>query len=235
MSEPISLTVLFGVSKATADISIRIAKSLKLIESIESKIDLLTQVEFNAAWKTLLQACNSSSLDEQKSVLINNARESFTKATCLEKGERLFYTYLGLAICHYLLDDMNNVKTALLEAAKVSIYKDIYIQERDLSLGFNKYGINSIINSYNPVNMLNLIKGIFAYPLLLGQKTEIQKYNKSKSDLITHILKKINAEQQMITLVTKANQPSVVFTSLESKSLELINLQKQCLEIITNI
>ncbi|MHC0068133.1 hypothetical protein ACWATR_35475 [Nostoc sp. UIC 10890] len=235
MSEPITLTALFGASKATADISIRIAKSLKLIESIESKVDLLTQVEFNAAWKTLLQACNSSSSDEQKSVLINNARESFTNATCLEKGERLFYTYLGLAICHYLLDDVNNVKTALIEATKVSIYKDIYQQRRDSYLGFNKYGINSIINSYNPVNMLNLIKGIFAYPLLLAQKTEIQKYNKSKSDLIDHILRKINAEQQMIIMVTRTNQPSVIFTSLESKSLELINLQKQCIKIISNI
>jgi hypothetical protein len=235
MSEPISLTVLFGASKGFIDISIRLAKALKLIESIESQLDLLTQVEFNAAWKTLFQACNSSSSDEQKSVLINNARIGFTKATCLEKGERLFYTYLGLAICDYLLDDMNNVKTALIEATKISIYKDIYQQERDLSLGFNKYGINSIINSYNPANMLNLIKGIFAYPLLVAHKTEIKKYNKSKSDLITHILKKINAEQQMIIMVTKANQPSVVFTTLESKSLELINLQKQCLEIIANI
>ncbi|ODH02427.1 hypothetical protein A4S05_24480 [Nostoc sp. KVJ20] len=97
MSEPISLTALFfGASKGVVGISIRIAKSLKLIESIESKVDLLTQVEFNAAWKTLLQACNSSSYDEQKSILINDARDSFTKANCFEKGERLFYTYLGL-------------------------------------------------------------------------------------------------------------------------------------------
>ncbi|MHC5676363.1 hypothetical protein [Nostoc sp.] len=81
--------------------------------------------------------------------------------------------------------------------------------------------------------MLNLI--IFAYPLFLVQKTEVQTYNKSKSDLIHHILKKINAEEQIITMVTKANQPSVLFINLESKSLELINLQKQFLEIITNI
>ncbi|MBE8969819.1 hypothetical protein IQ277_27450 [Nostocales cyanobacterium LEGE 12452] len=83
--------------------------------------------------------------------------------------------------------------------------------------------------------MVNLIKGIFSYPLLKIQKIEIQKYNKSKSDLIHHILRKINAEEKIITLVRKVNQPSVVFTSLESKSLELINLQKQCLKIITNI
>ncbi|OYE01930.1 hypothetical protein [Nostoc sp. 'Peltigera membranacea cyanobiont' 232] len=112
MSEPITLTALFGACKATADISIKLAKALKLTESIESRLDCLIQVEFNAARKTLLEACNSSSSDEQKSVLINDARKSFTKATDLEKGERLFYAYLGLAICHYLLDDINNVKTA---------------------------------------------------------------------------------------------------------------------------
>ena len=235
MSEPISLMAFFGASKGVVGISIRIAKSLKLIESIESKVDLLTQVEFNTAWKTLIQACNSSSSDEQKSFIINDARDSFTKATCLEKRERLFYTYLGLAICHYLTDDINNVKTALIEATKVSIYKDFYQQTRDSYLGFNKYGINTVINSYNPVNMVNLIKGLFAYPLLKVQKIEIQIYNKSKSDSTHHILRKINAEEKIITLITKANQPSVVFTTLESNSLELINLQKQCIEIITNI
>ncbi|MBE8971365.1 hypothetical protein IQ277_35810, partial [Nostocales cyanobacterium LEGE 12452] len=125
MSEPISLTALFGASKGVVAISIRIAKFLKLIESIESKVDHLMQVEFNAAWKTLLQVCNSSSSDEQK---FFDARDSFTKATCLEKGERLFYTYLGLAICHYLIDDISNVKIALLEATKVSIYKNMYQQ-----------------------------------------------------------------------------------------------------------
>lgn len=68
MTEPISLTALFGASKATVDISIKLAKSLKLIESIESKLDLLMQVEFNAAWKTLIQACNSSASKQQRDI-----------------------------------------------------------------------------------------------------------------------------------------------------------------------
>lgn len=115
---------------------------------------------------------------------------------------------------------------------KISIYKDIYQQETDSSLGFNNYTFSSIRNGYNPAYMLNLIKGISAYPLLLAQKTEIQRYNKYQSDLIPDIYKKINAEK-IITMVTKTNQPSVVFKNLESKSLELIKLQKKCLEIIT--
>lgn len=232
MSEPISLTALFGASKGVVGISIRIAKSLKLIESIESKVDLLMQVEFDAAWEILVQGCNSSASEQQRNILINDARRGFTKATKFEKGERLFYAYLGLAICHDLLDDINNVKPALIEATKISIYKDIYQQDINLYLGFNKYGVSSIANSYNPAYILNLIKGISAYPLLLAQRLEIQRSNKSKSNLIGDISKKINIEEKMIIRVTKANQPSVVFKKLESKSLELINLQKQCLEII---
>ncbi|MBW4558204.1 MAG: hypothetical protein KME59_20185 [Trichormus sp. ATA11-4-KO1] len=235
MSEPISLTVFFGASKGIFDISIRLAQAFKLIESIESKIDQLIEVDFNAAWKTLLQAYNSSSSNKQKSVLVHDARTGFTKATCLEKGERLFYAYLGLAICHNLLNDNNNVKTALLEAAKVSIYNDIYRQERNSSLGFNKYVFNSFINNYNPETTLNIVKSILSYPLILEQKKEIKKYNKSKSNLINDIYKKINAEEKMIIWETETNQPSDLFKNLESKLLGLISLQKECLEIINEL
>ena len=232
-TEPISLTALFGASKGVVDISIKLAKSLKLIASIESKLDLLMQVEFNAAWKTLIQACNSSASKQQRDILINDARNGFTKGTLIEKGERLFYAHLGLGICHYLLDDINNVKTAFLEATKISIYKDIYLQERDSYWGFNKYGIDSIKNTYNLENMLNTVKSIFTYPLLLKYKAELKKYNQSNKKL-KDISSKINAEEQMIIMVTKMYKPSNTFKTLESKSLEFIRLQKECLDIIVN-
>ncbi|MEA5553274.1 hypothetical protein VB713_20245 [Anabaena cylindrica UHCC 0172] len=235
MSDPITLTTFFGISKAGGDIFIKISQALGLIESIESKLDCLMQVEFNAAWKTLIQACNSSALEQQRDILINDARNGFNKATCIQKGEKLFSAYLGLAICHYLLNDMNNVKAALLEATKISIYSDIYLQERDSSFGFNKYGVDSAIKSYNHVYILNLIKGIFAYPLVSAQTKEIKKYNKFKTNSVRDIAKKINAERKIITLVTKAEQPSDVFKRLETKALELIRLQKECLEIVINI
>lgn len=235
MSEHISLTALFTASKGVVDISIKLAKALKLIESIETKIDRLTQVEFNAAWKTLLQACNSSSSDEQQSVLVNDARAGFTKATCFEKNERLFYAHVGLAICHYLLNDMNNAKTALIEIAKISIYEDIYLKKTEALLGFNEYTLSSHINIYHPVSWLNIIIAIPGLPLFLTQKKEIKKYNRFKNDLICDIYKKINAEQAVIIKIAKINQPSDVFQTLELQLLELINLQRQCLDIINNI
>jgi hypothetical protein len=66
MTEPISLTAFFGASKTTVDISIRLAKSLKLIASIESKLDLLMQVKFNAAWKTLIRRRYSEAVTRGK-------------------------------------------------------------------------------------------------------------------------------------------------------------------------
>jgi hypothetical protein len=235
MSELISLSGLFGASKGVVSISMRLAKAFKLIESIESKVALLMQAEFDAAWKTLLQACNSSSSDEQQSILVNEARTGFTKATCLEKGERLFYAQLGLAICHYLLNDINNAKIALLETTKISIYKDIYQRERDSNFGFNKYGIDSIKNSYTFENMLNLIKVTLQSQLYIELKKEIKKYNKCKTPLIEDISKKLDAEEKIIRIVTKVNQPSNFVQALEVRALELIKLQKECLEIINHI
>ncbi|MFN6475268.1 hypothetical protein [Nostoc sp. DedQUE07] len=235
MSEPISLTALFGGSKGFIDISIKLARALKLIESIESQLDLLTQVEFNAAWKTLFQACNSSSFDEQKSALINDARTGFTKATCLEKNERLFYAHVGLAICHYLLNDINNAKIALIGVAKISIYEDIYLKKTESSLGFNKYSLSFYTNIYHPVSWLNIITAIPELPLFLAQKQEIRKYNKFKNNLVGDIYKKINSEESVIITIAKINQPSDAFKTLKSQLLELIKLQKQCLEIVTNI
>lgn len=235
MTEPISLSAFFAVSKAGIDISVKIAKALKLIESIESKLDLLMQVELNAAWKTLVEACNSSSSYQQQSVLINEARAGFTKAIFLEEGERLLYAHLGLAICHYLLDDLNNVRTALIEFTKISVYKEVYQTEINLRFGLNKYNFHTLINSYNPKSILNLLKAILEYKLFLAQKIEIQKYNKFPSNSLSKIFKKINAEEQMIAMVTKANQPSLVFEDLEGKSLYLTNLQKESLKIASNI
>ncbi|MBE9054149.1 hypothetical protein IQ243_27910 [Nostocales cyanobacterium LEGE 11386] len=235
MSEPISLTSIFGASKGIIDISIRLAKAFKLIESIESKLDLLMQVEFNAAWKTLIQAHNSSSSDEQKFKLVHDARTGFTKATYLEKGERLFYAYLGLAICYYLLNDNNNVKATLIEVAKISIYEDIYLNQIQSMFGLNKYTLNSYIGIYHPMNWLNIIKSIPETPSFLAHKKEIKKYYKFKNNLIDDISKKIQAEMSVIVMITKINQPSTAFKELELQSLDLIKLQKESLEIITNI
>jgi hypothetical protein len=82
MSDPITLTTFFGISKAGGDIFIKISKALGLIESIESKLDCLMQVEFNAAWKTLIQACNSSALEQQRDILIIGL---WTKKKCSRK------------------------------------------------------------------------------------------------------------------------------------------------------
>ncbi|MBD2295118.1 hypothetical protein H6G06_16930 [Anabaena sphaerica FACHB-251] len=49
MSEPITLTTFFAISKAGGDIFIKISKALGLIESIESKLDCL--IRGNASYQ----------------------------------------------------------------------------------------------------------------------------------------------------------------------------------------
>lgn len=95
-----------------------IAEYVGIIESISGKLDRITQSEFNAGMNALNQASKSNS--EQYS-LLREARNRFNKAVSLEKNERLAFSYLGLALCHYHLNDYINAKEALQEILKVEI------------------------------------------------------------------------------------------------------------------
>ena len=87
-----------------------IGEYLGIMESINFKIDRLTQSEFEAGIRALNQASKSSS--EQK-VLLRESRSRFNKAISLETNERLALAYLGLSLCHYHLKDYSNAKDAL--------------------------------------------------------------------------------------------------------------------------
>ncbi|EKE96548.1 hypothetical protein [Tolypothrix sp. PCC 7601] len=176
MVEPISITALFGYAKGISDISIKIAQALKIVDSIESRLELLIQVELNAALKTLRQALNSSS--QQQILLINDARDGFTKATCIEKQERLFYAYLGLGICHYLLKDVNNLKMAFIELGRISISEDFYIKKIDSYQGFNKYSLAMFISSFNLAKALPLIRSL---PEIWSYRKNIKTFKKTEN------------------------------------------------------
>ena len=225
MVEPIFVTALFGAAKVIPDFSIKIAKALKLVDSIESRLELLIQLEFNAAWKTLRQALNSSS--EQQIILINEARKSFTNATCLEKQDRLFYAYLGLGICHYLLDDINNLKIAFIEIGKISISEDIFIKQLDSYQGFNKHSVAIFLSSFNVLKALHVIKII---PDILSYRNSIKSFKnngKYKNDLsIDELIIKVETEEKKFLSLKKIDNTEIIL-----RSLELINIQKECLEI----
>ena len=105
-----------GVIVSGLSLAKSIAEFFGLIESVTNqKLDSLIQAEFGAGLSLLEQATQSK--NEQIS-LLREARNCFTKATVLEKNERLFFSYLGLAACHHHLGDEVNAKRALRELLK---------------------------------------------------------------------------------------------------------------------
>ncbi len=98
-------TIVTGLNLAKS-----VAEYTKIIDSMNQKIDRLVNSEFEAAIRLLDQAIRSE--NEQVS-LLRDARYSFNKSISLESGERLALSYLGLAICHYYLNDKNNAEEAL--------------------------------------------------------------------------------------------------------------------------
>lgn len=90
------------IFKATSLVK-SIAQYLGIIESISGKLDKLAKSEFEAGIRALNQA--SKSQTEEKS-LLREARNRFNKAISWEKEERLALCYLGLALCHYYVEDI---------------------------------------------------------------------------------------------------------------------------------
>lgn len=95
-----------------------IGEYLGIVESINSKIDRLSQSEFEAGMRALNQASKSGS---EQNDLLREARNRFNKAISLEKNERLALAYLGLSLCHYHLQDLGNAKDALRDLLAVEI------------------------------------------------------------------------------------------------------------------
>ncbi len=112
-----------------------LAEFFGLVESLEIKIDRLTGAELEAGLRALEQAGRS---EKERVFLLREARVNFNKAISLETtNERLISAYIGLAFCHYNLDDQDNCRE-FLEKAKKLEYKIDPITEtftNDFSFG----------------------------------------------------------------------------------------------------
>jgi len=95
-----------------------IGNYLGILDSLEIQIKKLISSELNSAIIALKQAQNS----ETESIsLLREARSKFNKAIYLEQEERLVASYLGLALCHYQLEDITNAANTLKEFAEIEI------------------------------------------------------------------------------------------------------------------
>ena len=108
-----------SVLLCSIDLAKALAGYMGLIESIDAKLDRLSGSELEAGLRTLKQA--ASSTDTETEHLLRDARLFFNKSISLEKDERLFIAYAGLAICHSNLKDNANLKDAVMSACQVDI------------------------------------------------------------------------------------------------------------------
>lgn len=95
-----------------------ILEYMDIIESLDSKIDKQSKSELAAGIRALKQASNSETESES---LLREARSRFNKAISLEKEDRLFKAYLGLAVCHFFLMDFNNASSALKDLSQADL------------------------------------------------------------------------------------------------------------------
>ena len=144
--EPISIIF----ASATAGKSI--AEYLGLVESIHSDIKALLHQSFNGAKMNL--ECAKSATGTNQIDYIKQAKNQFINAIGVEKGANLVTSYLGLAMCQFLLGDITNARTSLECIRTVEIPKG----ER------NKAAVADIIL---PDNILDWIWPIFG-PLRKG-------------------------------------------------------------------
>ncbi|NEQ73436.1 MAG: hypothetical protein F6K23_10365 [Okeania sp. SIO2C9] len=111
-----------GLIFSTAKIALSIAALTGIIDSVDAKIDRLSQADLSAALRSLEQASIS---EQEKDSLLREARSSFNRAIGLEKNFRKAVAYLGLSLVHYHLKDNTNHQQALekllLEAPNVSV------------------------------------------------------------------------------------------------------------------
>jgi hypothetical protein len=114
-----------GIIVSGVGLAQSIAELTGLMESIETKIDKLSQSELAAALRNLDQAYSSRG---EGNSLLREARSCFNKALGLESGYRRGVAYVGLALCHSHLNDQDNCKKALTELLAVIPIPSFFVE-----------------------------------------------------------------------------------------------------------
>jgi hypothetical protein len=108
----VEIGLIFSTAKTVTGLAQSVARLLGIVQSLEAKVDRLISSELNAGYRNLEQAYISQN---ETLTLLREARNSFSKAIDLETGLRQGLALIGLALCHYHLDDDNNYQAALEE------------------------------------------------------------------------------------------------------------------------
>lgn len=107
--------IIFGTLNAAKTI----AEYLGLIETVDNSIKQLLHQQFVAAQNFLKNA--ETATDNIRVEYLKSALNSFNLAIAVEENENLISSYVGMAMCQYLLGDIANARSSLLNASKVQL------------------------------------------------------------------------------------------------------------------
>ena len=113
---------------------------------IKSDVQLLMHMYFKSAIENLNYALTASG-ENQKEYLIQ-ARNRFIDATTIEKNENLILSYIGLALCQALTNDMENSTKALNKIRNVYISLPDDYEELSSMMRYNKWQWRSFYFHY---------------------------------------------------------------------------------------
>lgn len=104
-----------------ATISKSIASYLGFIDSVSSDVKKLLHQSFESGIKNLEYAQSASEANQK--LYIQKALGDFISASSVEKDENLISSYLGIAMCQYLLGDITNARISLHKISSVTLSK----------------------------------------------------------------------------------------------------------------
>ena len=115
-------------------LAVSIAAYLKIAESADAKIDKLISKEYESAVNIIKQVQYISSKSIYNNMLIN-AVDRFNQAIVLEKHERKLYSYLGLMMCFYYLNEKKAFFSIQQTVAKLEFEKSFWDKNGAMIIG----------------------------------------------------------------------------------------------------
>ena len=206
-----------------------------IIDSLEIKIGKLVDSELDAALRAMRQASNSTN---EAQTLLREARSKLNKAVHLEKEERLVSAYLGLALCHYQLGDVNNSQQTLIEFSELEINLTVkrkiasYIKgeygaiQSDLATSVSKILFSSKSSISSKVKSFSSSKKLNFYAK--GLKKNIQQYchniaNSGQELMNENYYRYLKIEEEIKIMQAEAKEMAFNLTNLDKEQLTEIS------------
>ena len=114
------MSMTIGAVIASMNVAKSIAAYLGLIESSASQINNLVHQSFKSAIMNL-ELAKTSSLKSLGDEYLKEARNKFVETIAVEKDEALVSSFVGLAMCQYLLGDRRNAALTINRIVNVQL------------------------------------------------------------------------------------------------------------------